>query len=161
MSESLAPALPNPLPALWVRPSVTVSETEIDLRVRRWDSLGVVVSALCVVHCVGTPLLLGLLPAFGLAFLARDGFHQALAALVLAVAVLAFVPGYRTHRKPSVPVLGAIGIVLLGGAAFAPGLSVLGESVITAIGGTLLVAAHVLNRRLLSHQHQHPHPAGG
>lgn len=141
---------------------MTVSEAEIDLRVRRWDSLGVVVSALCVAHCVGTPLLLGLLPAFGLSFLARDGFHQALAALVLVVAVLAFVPGYRAHKKPSVPVLGAIGIALLGGAAFAPGLTVVGESVITAVGGTVLVAAHVLNRRLLSHQHQHPpHPAGG
>lgn len=138
---------------LWVRTSVSASEADIDVSVRRWDSLGVIVSAICVVHCTAVPLVLGLLPAFGLSFLAEDGFHQVLAALVLVVAVAAFVPGYRLHRQRSVPALGALGIALLGGAAFAPGLSVLVESVVTAIGGTVLVVAHVLNRRARASVH--------
>lgn len=141
---------------------MTDSDADLEAPTRRWDSLGVVVSAICVVHCISMPLVLGLLPAIGLSFLARDGFHQALAALVLVVAVAAFVPGYRVHRQRNIVVLAVLGICMLGGAAFAPGLSVVAESVVTALGGTVLVVAHVLNRRGVSqsshapaHAHEH------
>ncbi len=138
-------------------PSVSASEAEIEVRVRRWDTLGMIVSVACVAHCIAVPLVLGLLPAFGLSFLAKDGLHEVLAVVVLLVAILAFVPGYRVHRLRHVPVLGALGVSLLSGAAFAPGLSVLVESGLTALGGTLLVAAHVLNRRALARTHAHAH----
>lgn len=118
------------------------------------------VSALCVVHCVATPLVLGLLPALGLSFLVEDEFHQILAGLVLIVAVAAFVPGYRVHRQLGVPALGAFGILLLGGAAFVPGLSVLVESAVTAAGGTVLVVAHVLNRKARASAHARGHAHG-
>jgi len=138
---------------------VPASEANLDLRVRRWDYLGVVVSGICVVHCMAMPVLLGLLPALGLSFLARDGFHQVLAALVLVVAVAAFVPGYRVHHQKSILVLGTLGIALLGGAAYVPGLSLVVESAVTAFGGSLLVLAHVLNRRrLAAHGKSHDHP---
>jgi len=141
-----------------LRSSVPAPEADLDLRVRRWDYLGVIVSGICVVHCMAMPLLLGLLPALGLSFLARDGFHQVLAALVVIVAVAAFVPGYRVHRQKSIVALGAVGIVLLGGAAYLPELSVFVESAVTAFGGALLVVAHVLNRRrLAAHGHAHAH----
>jgi hypothetical protein len=142
-----------------LRSSVPASEADLDLRVRRWDYLGVVVSGICVVHCMAMPLLLGLLPALGLSFLARDGFHQVLAALVLFVAIAAFVPGYRVHRQKGILLLGAVGIALLGGAAYLPGFSLMAESAVTAFGGSLLVVAHVLNRRrLAAHGHSHDHP---
>src|SRR5262245_41516547 len=105
-----------------------------DIRIRRWDAVGVIVSAACVVHCIAVPLLFGLLPAFGLEFLAKSGFHQLLAVVVLGVAALAFVPGYRLHRTRSVLVLGLSGVVLLGAGAFLPGISSLIESIITIIG---------------------------
>lgn len=137
--------------------SVSVSEAEVEVRVRRWDTLGMLVSALCVAHCIAVPLFLGLLPAFGLSFLAKDGLHEVLALVVLVVSLLAFVPGYRAHHDRRVLVLGGVGVVLLSGAAFAPGLSVVVESALTALGGTLLVVAHVLNRRGLAHRHVHAH----
>lgn len=116
-----------------------------------------IVSFACVAHCIAVPLALGLLPALGLSFLAGDGLHQVLAVVVVMLAVLAFVPGYRAHHLLHVPVLGAIGVVLLSGAAFAPGLPMLAESAVTAFGGTLLVLAHVLNRRALARPHAHAH----
>jgi hypothetical protein len=128
------------------------TEAELDVRVRRWDVLGVVVSAACVVHCVAMPLVLGLLPALGLEFLAKDGFHQTLAAVVLVVALGAFVPGFRSHRLVRVPILGSAGVVLLGSAAFSK-LGLGPESILTALGGTMLVVAHVINRRALGHAH--------
>ena len=136
---------------------MSASEAELEVRVRRWDTLGMIVSVACVAHCVAVPVVLGLLPAFGLSFLARDGLHEVLAVVVLLVAVLAFAPGYRVHRVRHVPILGAVGVIMLSGAAFAPGLSVLAESAVTALGGTVLVAAHVLNRRALARPHAHVH----
>lgn len=137
---------------------MSTSEADLELRVRRWDTLGVIVSAACVVHCVALPLVLGLLPAFGLSFLAKDGFHQILAVVVLGVAGLAFVPGYRVHHRRFIPALGALGTLLLGGAAFVPGFGVLWESLVTAAGGSILVLAHVMNRRAMgAHAHAHGH----
>ena len=134
---------------------MATSEAEIEARVRRWDALGMIVSIACVVHCVALPLALGLLPALGLSFLANEGVHEVLAVVVVVVALLAFVPGYRVHHARYVPAVGAIGVALLTGAAFAPGLSVVIESVVTAFGGAVLVAAHVLNHRALARAHVH------
>jgi hypothetical protein len=126
-----------------------------DIRIRRWDAIGVVVSAACILHCIAVPLLLGLLPALGLGFLAKDGFHQILAVVVLLVAAVAFVPGYRLHKKNGVLVFGLSGVVLLGGAAFYPDLPTGVEAIITSSGGALLVTAHILNRRAANHTHPH------
>jgi hypothetical protein len=136
---------------------VSASEAEIEVRVRRWDTLGMIVSLACVAHCLAVPIVLGMLPALGLTFLAKDGVHEVLAVVVLAVALLAFVPGYRAHGLRHVPALGALGVVLLTSAAFAPGLGLLAESMVTALGGVVLVTAHVLNRRGLAKTHAHAH----
>lgn len=136
-------------------PSVTSSEAEIEARVRRMDALGMIVSIACVAHCVAVPLALGLLPALGLSFLANDRLHEVLAVVVVLVALLAFVPGYRVHHSRRVPIVGAIGVTMLSGAAFAPGLSLVLESVVTAVGGTVLVTAHVLNHRAIARAHVH------
>lgn len=135
---------------------MSTSEVDLELRVRRWDTLGVIVSAACVVHCVALPIALALLPAVGLTFLAEGAFHQVLALLVLLVAGLAFIPGYRVHGKRAIVGMGAIGTALLAGAAYAPGLGLLPESLLTALGGSALVVAHVLNRRAMGH-HGHAH----
>jgi hypothetical protein len=136
---------------------VSTPEADLELRIRRWDTIGVVVSTACVVHCVALPLALALLPAIGVSFLAEGAFHQVLAVLVLLVAGLAFVPGYRAHHRRHIPLIGAVGTVLLAGAAFAPRLGLLAESTITALGGSVLVLAHVLNRRAVGHAHDHAH----
>ncbi len=119
----------------------------------RWDAVGMFLSAACAVHCFLTTLFFGALPAIGLEVLAADGVHEVLALVVLAVAVLAFVPGYRAHRKPVPPALGFSGVVVLGVAAFAPfphGL----ETALTVVGATALVTAHLLNYRSCSaHRH--------
>ncbi|MEM9252911.1 MAG: MerC domain-containing protein, partial [Planctomycetota bacterium] len=79
----------------------------------RWDLVGIVASGACAVHCVATPFLLLLLPAFGTAW-SNAWVHWALAAVVLPLAFVVIGRGYRAHRRRSTLVLaglGAAGIV--------------------------------------------------
>lgn len=106
-------------------------------------------SLLCVLHCVSTPLLIGYLSTVGLGFLGQEIFHQVLAVALLAVAVFAFLPGYRMHRRTSIVVTGVLGIFLLLTAGFAPEglLPAYADVTLTIAGSVLLVTAHVFNRR--------------
>jgi hypothetical protein len=108
------------------------------------DRAGQGLSLLCLAHCFATPLLLGAFPAAGAA-LESPRVHGVLAALVLGVALLAFVPGYRRHHRRRVPLLG-----LLAGALLLAGLRAGEEggagAALTVLGSGAMVAAHALNR---------------
>ena len=122
-------------------------------KIRRRDAVGMVVSILCLVHCLVAPLLIAAVPALGLGFLAVDGIHVAFAIAVLLAAVVALIPGYRQHHKASVLALGAAGV-----AAVALGTTLPGgvpETSVTVIGSCMLIAAHVTNLR---HTRLHVHP---
>lgn len=104
------------------------------------DGLGMLISSLCLVHCLGTPLLLLALPAAG--WLAPDErIHHLLTALAVPVALLALVPGYRLHRRAGVPAAGLLGVVAM---LAAP------EEWVASVGALLVVGAHLANRRLLA-----------
>lgn len=110
------------------------------------DQAGIWLSSLCLVHCLLTPFILLGLPALSL-FKLSESLHEALAIILPAIALVAFVPGFRRHHQIRVLVLGAIGLLLIIGAALfnaqlAPAL----EALITISGSLLLVRAHVLNR---------------
>jgi hypothetical protein len=124
---------------------------------RRRDRLGLVLSFACLLHCLLTPLLVSLLPLFGLGLLASDSFHAVFAVGVLLAAALALIPGFRVHRRASVPALGIAGVTSVAvGAAMSHGGA---ETLLTVIGSLLLVAAHVSNlRHARKHLHAHPHP---
>jgi hypothetical protein len=122
-------------------------------KISRRDALGMLVSLLCLVHCLVAPLLVAAVPALGLGFLAVDGIHVAFAIAVLLMAVIALIPGYRHHRRTSVLALGAAGVFAVAiGATVVDGLA---ETAITALGSGLLIAAHVTNLR---HSRLHVHP---
>jgi hypothetical protein len=122
-------------------------------KIRRRDALGMLVSLLCLVHCLVAPLLVAAVPALGLGFLAVDGVHVAFAIAVLLAAVAALIPGYRRHHRASVLALGAAGVFAVTiGATVVGGLA---ETAITALGSGLLISAHVFNLR---HSRLHVHP---
>ena len=109
-----------------------------------WDRWGALASTLCVVHCLATPIIAALLPAIT----AYEGVtHGVLAVAVLLFALLAFVPGARTHGKPDVLVLGLVGLTLIWTALLLPD-DLFGDEyrdVLTLLGGSTMVAAHVYN----------------
>ena len=83
------------------------------------DWLGVSASVLCAIHCAAMPFVVGLLPLLGLSFLAEPSFHKWMVGICLALALLAFVPGWRRHHRlaPTIIGLGGLGLITL--AAFA------------------------------------------
>jgi hypothetical protein len=114
------------------------------------DTLGIVASTLCLIHCAAMPLVITFLPILGLRFLEGHAAHYVLAGFVIAFALLAIVPGYLKHRKTSVllAMLAGVGIVLLAtfgaGRLFAENLEL---PLITA-GNLIVVVTHLRNRGL-------------
>lgn len=118
-----------------------------------WDRLGIALSALCLVHCIGVPLLMLIASGSMLAFSAGAGegwFHQWLVWAIAPVALIAVLPGWRRHRKHNVVAGMLCGLALISGAAFAGDelISPQAEMMLTLCGGALLIAAHWINLRL-------------
>ena len=87
---------------------------------RAWrDLLGVIASIGCAIHCAAMPFVVGLLPLIGLSFLADPSFHKWMVGICLALALLAFVPGWRQHRRLTPAIIGICGLSLISFAAFA------------------------------------------
>lgn len=118
------------------------------------DTLGQVLSAVCAVHCVTTPLVMTLAPAAASVF---GGAHPVLLVLVIGVALWAFIPGYRCHHSRRVLGLAVLGVALLGVAAFAFGDNLALETALSLMGASSMMAAHWMNRKLLREAHSHAH----
>ena len=113
-----------------------------------WDSLGTAASLLCMVHCVLTPVALALSPALATLLPGDTKTHRVLLCAVVSLGLLAFVSGYRRHRRRVVllPMATGIAFVAFGALGDAYLRSTFAETGITLTGSVLLVLAHGLNR---------------
>lgn len=117
------------------------------------DRLAISVSALCMFHCLITPLLLVAIPVISSTFLAEELFHKALVAFVLPISFIALFLGCRRHRDSMVLIFGGIGLFFLVAVALA-GHELLGESgekIATVISGVILAVGHFRNYYLCRH----------
>lgn len=125
------------------------------------DRAGIFLSTLCLIHCTALPLLLVGLQAYGASLapksLDNGWVHAAMAIVLLGVGGLAFVQGYRRHRRPLPLVAGAVGTSLLFLGAFNPGevFPEVAEHLITIAGTITLLFAHSKNRRPETGRHCH------
>lgn len=83
------------------------------------DWLGMVASVGCAIHCAAMPFVAAALPTWGLSFLADEFFHKWMTLICFAIAITAFVPGWRKHRRTLPAALGGCGLVLISLSAFA------------------------------------------
>lgn len=115
----------------------------------RADSVSICLAGACAVHCVATPVVIGLLPLVGLR-LADSRLEIALLLTSLAVSGLTLCNGcLRHHRRWAAAAPFAVGAaVLLGRQLAGDSVGTVGDVAIVAIGATLVVSAHVLNIRL-------------
>lgn len=112
------------------------------------DTAGMLVSGLCLIHCLMTPMLLALGGAGLLGALLDDRLLHLLMLLpVLVLALASFPPACRRHRRPMVMVAGFTGLLLL---VVALQLEGAWEMLASVCGAGLLVSAHFANRRLLN-----------
>ena len=112
-----------------------------------WDWVGFSASLLCALHCALLPVLLTL-SAFGsLYFLEAPAFEYSFIFISFAIASFSLIQGYRKHhRRWNALSLAAIGFsCILMGQVFE---GVLWEAILSAIGGSLVAIAHLVNLRL-------------
>lgn len=130
----------------------------IQSKISGWDLWGVVISALCVVHCLAVPVILIVFPAFGREFLPQEDFtHAVLLGFIIGVAGLAFISGYKVHGKWQPVAWLVAGLAL---AIFATFFAheMLGhnwEPVFAIAGSLCLVRAHYLNHYCKKCEHAH------
>jgi hypothetical protein len=108
------------------------------------DFIGFSASMLCAVHCMVLPFLLSLTPLMGLHFLENPMIEITIILTSLLIASYAITHGYRSHhRKPL-----ALFIVISGFIFIAIGHILhieLIEITFSALGGTLIATAHIVN----------------
>ena len=119
-------------------------------RKRRYmDTAAVVLSGVCVLHCLALPIALTILPIVNVSLLDESTFHLIMMAVILPISIIALSIGCRQHKDKLTLVLGSAGLMLLTITALFGhdllGLS--GERIVTSIGGLILAAAHIQNYR--------------
>ncbi len=130
------------------------------LAARLADRFGATASLLCAVHCALLPLVIAILPALGLRFLADHRFEHAFIAFASVLALTTLVFGFRRHQHFRAFWFLVPGIALLFAGIFVEfDASAILHAVLVAIGGTLVAIAHVTNLRL-SHGHVHDAACG-
>jgi len=113
----------------------------------RLDKLAIVLSALCLVHCLAVPLAVVALPVLGASLTGSEtDVHWILLAMAIPLSVWAYARGYRHHGDLVATWSGGTGLVLmfLGVSHwFADWL----EIPLTLVGVTLVSLGHFINMR--------------
>ncbi|MDG6079450.1 MerC domain-containing protein [Erythrobacter litoralis] len=111
---------------------------------QRLDRVGILLSALCAVHCVVTIVLVSAM-GLGGSFLLSPEIHRIGLVIATLVAAIAIGWGALRHRVALPFVIAMTGLTFMGGALAAPhGYK---EAVLTIIGVALVSLGHILNVR--------------
>lgn len=109
-----------------------------------FDRLAIGLSALCVVHCAASVILVALLATAG-GVLLHPAIHEAGLGLAILLAIVGLGRGFIQHRRRVPMVLGTAGIALMATALSVPhGVT---EAAYTIVGVSCVAIAHLLNRR--------------
>jgi hypothetical protein len=110
------------------------------------DRLAIGVSGLCVVHCLGSAIVVAVLASAG-SFLLHPIVHEAGLGLAIILAAIALGRGIITHGYMLPGAVGGLGLGVMAGALSLPHGE--GEAVYTIIGVAIVALGHDLNRRAL------------
>ena len=110
----------------------------------RLDRAGIILSGLCLVHCLASIAVISALGIGGQWFLS-PAIHRWGLAIACVIAGVAIGWGAIRHRRRAPFVIAMTGLTFMGGALAAPhGVE---EAVLTIIGVTLVSVGHILNLR--------------
>ncbi|BBM83436.1 MerC domain-containing protein [Candidatus Uabimicrobium amorphum] len=119
---------------------------------KKLDSLAIMFSMVCAVHCFLTPFIIVLFPLCVSPCCSNEGsnFHQIMVYMVLPLSSISFFLGCRQHEKTSIVAMGAVGLIIITYCAFwgYSTLGELGEKISTTTGGAILAFAHLRNFQL-------------
>ena len=111
------------------------------------DAAAVVLSGVCLLHCLALPVALTVLPIVNVTLLDESTFHLIMMAVILPISIIALTIGCRQHKDKLTLVLGSVGLGILTITAIFGHelLGLTGERIVTSIGGLILAAAHIQN----------------
>lgn len=135
----------------------TVHQTAMR-KISGWDFWGVVISSLCILHCLAIPIVIVIFPALSLKiFPQEDVTHAVLLAFILGVAGLAFVSGYRVHGnwRPVAWLVAGLALAVYATFFAHAQLGHTWEPIIAIVGSLCLVRAHYLNHICKKCEHDH------
>ena len=114
------------------------------------DILGAWLSVLCVLHCSLPILLLSFGASFGLhEFLESihdEWLHAVLITPIVIILGVSLPKAYMSHRNPVPAYLAALGVFTLTVGVLSGHLV---ETILTVVGSTLVISAHLINRKSL------------
>ncbi len=110
------------------------------------DRLAIGTSLLCLLHCIGLPILIAMLPALASVLPVGEGVHVALLLTALPVSGIALAGGYRAHGRIVPAVLGAVGLLALAAGVTLASTTAI-ETGFTVAGSLALALAHIGNWR--------------
>ena len=116
------------------------------------DRLGIIVSAICCIHCMATPLLMILSPGL-VQYFENEYIHMAMITLVVPLGLYSFISKFSVHENKTPLYIGIIGMILLILAIAFHELHGHGhaeyiEMSLSVLGGIALIWAHVMNVKL-------------
>jgi hypothetical protein len=116
--------------------------------VRKWDRLGMWLSAVCALHCLVTPFITLSLP-FWVYSIHYSPVHLAIAIFIIPIGLYAFWNGYKRHHNKWILLLGCFGLAFLSIALTGPSTrnQLRWNDILTLIGSGFLISAHLWNRR--------------
>lgn len=114
----------------------------------RWiDGFAICASSLCMIHCVGLPILFAVLPMVAAQIDPGESFHVAMLALAVPTSLFALIQGWRRGGSFALLALGIAGLSAMAtGALLARGIWA--EAAWTVAGSLTLASAHWMNWRL-------------
>ena len=113
------------------------------LHTTRLDRLAIGLSGLCLVHCLATAVVLGLLASAG-GMLGAEWIHESGLSLAMILGALALGRGIVEHGFMMPSAVGSLGVGVMGGALSLPHDGT--EALYTVIGVGILALGHHLNR---------------
>ena len=116
---------------------------QLALRTYRLDRMAITLSGLCLVHCLATAVLLGLLSAAG-GMLGSPIILEVGLTLAMLLGAVALGRGVLEHGFMMPSAVGGLGLGVMAGALTMPHDG--GEALFTVLGVSVLALGHQLNR---------------
>lgn len=119
------------------------------------DKFSIGLSMLCAIHCLALPVLLVLIPSLSSLPLQNEAFHIWMIVAVIPTSIYALTVGCKKHQRYRLLLWGASGLIFMI-LAISLGHEIIGgsgEKILTLLGATLVVIAHLENfRRCQQHK---------
>lgn len=113
---------------------------------RRFDTMAIGLSGLCMVHCIASSVFIALASTAG-GLLLNPLFHEIGLTVAIGFGILALGRGIFTHGYMMPAVVGAAGLGTMAGAVSLPHDGSGMETIWTLVGVATLALGHDLNRR--------------